>query len=262
MLLALFVLSACANEVSDDTGAVAGDTVTDRSLLTVQERGKLIVGSDIPYPPMEMFDEAGNPIGLDIDVAKAVAAKMNVEVEFVDYGWDELFVAVKDGSVDFGVSSITITVDRSKEMLFSSPYFDAGQTIVVPANAQFKEAAELKGKKIGAMKETTSFDEAVKLSGDAALATAYENMETTDGAGIVPDLKSGKIDALIVDYVGAADIVKKDPSLKILGTPVTQEYYGFATKLGNDALANEVNKHLREMTRNGELKAIQDKWLK
>ena len=96
---------------------------------------KLIVGTDATYAPMESMDEKGNIVGIDIDIVNAIAEAAGFEVEFKNYGWDPLFPAVKDGLVDFAVSSVTITEDRLKEFNFSEPYFEANQLILVPEDS-------------------------------------------------------------------------------------------------------------------------------
>ena len=89
----------------------------------------------------------------------------------------------------------------------------------------------------------------------------YDKFDDSDqGSGLVHDLKSGKIDAVISDYIQAVSVVKNEPTLKIVGLPFTQEYYGLATKKGNNSLIDAVNQILRDMKRDGELKAVKDKW--
>ncbi len=257
ILTALFLVVAISGCTTNAPGGS-----TDASLSNVKASGKLVVGSDIPYEPMEFYDEKGQVVGLDVDIIREIAASMGVEIQFVDYAWDELFKAVENGDIDIAIASITITPERSERMLFSSPYFNAGQTIVVKnSNNEIKTPEDLKGRKVGAQKETTSIDEAEKYG---ATAMPYDGFDVPEGnpqSGILYDLKSGTIDAMVADYVLATDLVKRDQSLKIAGEPFTQEFYGMATKLGNNALMDEINRILREMKRDGKLDEIKNKWL-
>lgn len=231
-------------------------TASDPSLSDLQKRGTLVVGSDIPYGAMEFFDESGKPAGVDVDIAKEIAKEIGVKLDYKKYAWDDLFSSVKNGTVDLGMSAISITSDRQKEMLFSAPYLNAGQSIVTKSYLNINSVNDIIGKKIGTQTGTTGYDY-VKSRG-------LENTVLTfvDPTGAADALRAGRIELLIVDYVAALDIVKKNPTLKIVGEPVTEEFYGIATKLGNGALINEINRILREMKRDGRLMQIREKWLK
>jgi polar amino acid transport system substrate-binding protein len=254
----LIFITGCSN-----MSLKKGGPETDSSLLNVKERGKLVVGSDIPWEPMEFFDASGKAAGLDIDIAGEIASKLGVSLEVRDIPWDDLFAAVKSGDVDIAMSGITITPERSEEMLFSNPYFDAGQVIIVTSsNTEIKNLSDLRNKRIGAQVNTTSNQEALKYT-DPSLVKTYESFEYSEDMkeGIIYDLKNRKIDAVIIDYVPASELVKKNPILKIAGDPFTEEYYGIVTKKDNYALMYEINRILREMKNNGKLEELKNKWL-
>ncbi|MFH2020629.1 MAG: basic amino acid ABC transporter substrate-binding protein [archaeon] len=254
--LALLLLFGCTQNPSQEK-------TTDRSLLDIKERGNLIVGSDIPWKPMEFIDDSGSAVGFDIDVATEIAKGLGVSIEIVDYPWDELFDSVKTGKVDFAISGISITPERMEEYLFSDPYLDVGQSIIIRKDdARINSSPYLKGKKIGAISDTTSLEEAIKLT-ESSLVTEYDSYEYSDEqeTGIIYDLKSGKIDAVITDYAPAKETAKDEPTLKVLGEPLTQEYYGIMARKDSYALMNEVNKILKNMKTNGKYEEIKNKWL-
>lgn len=90
------------------------------------------VATDATWPPFESVNEQTKEIeGFDIALFKAIAAKENLDVEFVNVGWDALLAGMAQGTYDAAISSITITEDRAKDMLFSDPYYAAGQLVVV-----------------------------------------------------------------------------------------------------------------------------------
>jgi len=197
---------------------------------------------------MEYFDDEGNIIGLDVDVVNEIAERLGVTCNVIDYDWDDIFDAVQSEEVDIIISSITITPNRSDEVLFSIPYFNCGQVIIVNAsNDNITIPQNLSGKKVGAQKNTTSINEAFKYT-DASLVFSYDNYTEYEDKGIIYDLKNGTLDAIIVDYVVAVGIVGNHPSLKIAGEWITQEYFGMATKKGNNALIDEINEILRQKT--------------
>ncbi len=233
------------------------ERIEDHSLLNVKERGVLIVGTTSGYEPMEYIDKDGNLVGFDMDLVKHIAFRLGVSAKFNDIEWSELFDAVKSGEVDIAISSITITSERSEEMLFSIPYFSGDQVIIVRAeNDDIKSPEDLKDKKVGAQEGTTCEIAALQYVNPSSLFTKYNRSEYE-----IEDLKAGVIDAVVMDYIGAVGYIKNNPSLKIVGGLFTDEYYGIVTSKDNKALMNEINKILREMKRDGTLEELKERWL-
>jgi polar amino acid transport system substrate-binding protein len=234
--------------------------ISDPVLKKIKDSGQLLVGVDFSYGVMEFFDENNLPAGIDIDIVTEIARRLGVKVVIKQYDWDALFLAVKNGEIDLAISSITITQERAQEMLFSVPYFNGGQVVLVRAdNSVINSQNDLMGKKVGVQKNTTSYDVAIKLT-DPSLVTLYDSWENDIlPGGIIADLKDEKTEVVLADYIQAVDSVK-DPSLKIVGEPFTQEYYGIATKLERVTLIKEVDIILREMKRDGTLENIKNKW--
>jgi len=230
----------------------------DSSLSDIRERGVLVVGTSSGYEPMEFFDSEGKLVGIDIDIANEIGHQLGLEVQIKDLSWGELFNSVKSGETDIIICTITITPERAQEMLFSIPYFSSGQVVVVRQETQGIETIEdLAGHKVGAQKDTTCET--------AAMAYIDDSMLVRYGDGVplpfIIGLKNKEVDAIVMDYIAALEVVKKDNLLKIIGQPFTQEYYGIATRLGNDALMSGIDRTLREMKRTGMLKGIEDRWM-
>lgn len=234
-------------------GAVSS---ADVSLAQVEKKGKLIVGADIPYGSMEFFDQSGKPAGVDVDIAQEIANALGVRLEFRDYDWDLLFPAVKKGEIDLAISSITITEERQKELLFSAPYFNGGQSIVTRiANHGIKSLESVRGKTVGVQGGTTGY-EFIKEQGSAKSIVPF-----VDNGKMTEALLAGKVDLLITDYVNAKKMIDEDPSLNIVGDLLTHEYYGIATRMSNRTLIMRVDEVLRDMKRDGRLEKILNKWL-
>jgi len=243
VLFSLLFFSACTKE----------NDVEDMSLKNVLESGTLVIGTDATYPPMEYLDENNEIIGFDIDFIKEISSSLNVNPEVKSIEWDNIFNDVKSGEVDVIISSITITTERSEEMLFSDPYFNGGQVIVTLESQEIIFGQEdLREKKVGVQIDTTSQNEAEKYT---SLVEVYPDYEQA-----TKDLLSRKIDAIIIDYVAGNEIVKLDNGLKIVGDPLTQEFYGIATKETNYALIEEINSIIRQMKRDGRIDELKDKW--
>jgi ABC-type amino acid transport substrate-binding protein len=236
---------------------------TNKSLIDVKKSGVLLVGSGMPYGVMEFFDQNNQPVGFDVDISQEIATRLGVKLEFKDYDWNQLFVKLKSGEINLAVSSITITPERQKEMLFSDPYFNGGQVIIVNIdNQEVVGVNSLVGKKIAVQEGTTGYDEAKKYTSDNLIST-YLNFNNSDtGPNIIKDLKNQKFDAIIVDYIQALDLIKNNQGLKIVGVPFTRETYGVATKLGNDALIKKINSIFRDMKNDGTFDKINKKWIK
>jgi ABC-type amino acid transport substrate-binding protein len=255
--ISLFLNKKQTTAIKTQTSQV---TTADTSLVTVQKRGKLIIGTYTNIVPMTYKDSSGNQIGYDIDLAKEIATQLGVTPEIKVMSFPDMFADVQTGDIDIIVSSITITPERSQEMLFSIPYFDGGQVIFTHKNNNsIKSIEDLKGKKIGILKQTTG-EKAVNSLPFVSEITIVR-YETSSGQ-IHEDAINGKIDAGVGDYVGVVGQLKTQPLLKIAGEPFTQEYYGVVTKLGNNTLIEEINTIIREMKRSGKLQQLKDKWLK
>jgi len=218
---------------------------------------KLIVGTDATYRPMEYFDDAGNFTGMDIDIAKEIASDLGAEIEFRNLAWEGIFDTLQAGEVQMLISSITITPERAQTMDFSNPYFNAGQVVVTTADkaAGIGGVEDLDGKKVGAQVKTTSEVEA-KKSTDPSLVKSFADNDLAKSA-----LLNGVIDAIITDYPAAIGMVSGEATLRIIGEPFTQEFYGVAVKKGEEKLLAEINKTIRRLKEEGKLRELEQEWL-
>jgi len=218
---------------------------------------KLVVGTDATYPPMEYFDDAGNFAGMDIDIAKEIALDLGAEIEFRNITWEKIFDALPTGEVHTLISSITITPERAQTMDFSDPYFNAGQVVVTTTDKAtgITGVEDLDGKKVGVQVGTTSEVEAKKYT-DPSLVKGFADYDLAKSA-----LLNGVIDAVIIDYPAAVGMVSGETTLKIIGEPFTQEFYGVAVKKGEEKLLAEINKTIRRLKREGKLTELEEKWL-
>lgn len=240
---------------TEDTGKNYSDSF---EIGKIKEKGVLKVGTDANYNPMEFMDQQGNIVGYDIDFAKLIAKEIGVSVEFVNLGFGDIFNQLNQGKIDMIVSSLTINPERSKTMSFSIPYFNAGQ--IVLANSDNKslitKLADLKEKKIGVFFETTSHEEAKKLTDSGDIK------EYSDTDKMAKDILSGIIDAVIIDSPPGYAMVKKYPQLSMVVSPFTQEFYGVAVPKGKEDLINMVNNVIRDMANSSTKAKLEKIWLK
>ena len=225
--------------------------------LQVVKNGKLVIGTDATYPPMEFFSETDDFVGMDIDIAKEIALDLGTQIEFRNIAWEGIFDTLLAGEVDILISAITITPERTQIMDFSDPYFNAGQVVVVMIDGAdgIKGVEDLGGKTIGVQTGTTSETEAKKYT-DPAMVMSFADYDLAKSA-----LFDQVIDAIIIDYPAAVGMVSEGEALKVVGEPFTQEFYGVAVRKGDDELLEEINKTIRRLKREEKLKELEEKWL-
>ena len=217
---------------------------------------KILVATDATWPPFEYVNDQTKEIeGFDIDVMNAIAERENLDIEFVNVGWDPLLAGMAQGTYDAAISSITITEDRKKEMLFSDSYFAAGQIITVQkSNTTITGKDNLTGM-VGAQLGTTGAMEVEKIAG--------ATLKNYDDIGLAfQDLMNGQIVAVVCDNPVALGYVGKNPDkLKIVGTVFTDEHYGIAVAKGKTDLLAKINAGLKAIIAEGLIEQYSKKWL-
>jgi DNA polymerase-1 len=232
------------------------EIVQDPVLKRIQTRGKILVGTDATYPPMESIDREGNFIGFDIDIAKEIASDLGVKVEFKNIPWERLisFEPLLNDEVDLLISAITITRERSEKVAFSIPYLNAGQVIVTTFEnlGAIKGVKDLSDKKVGVQLNTTSEEEAKKYSNSVVSFEDYTKAKEA--------LLKREIDAIIIDYPAALGLVSRTPNLTMVGEPFTQEFYGIAAKKNATQLLSKVNETILRLKNEGKIDELVKKW--
>ncbi len=171
----------------------------DQSLQKVLDAGKMIVGLDDSYPPMGFRDDSNEIVGFDIDLAKEVASRLGIEVEFQPIDWDSKELELNSGKIDCIWNGMSITDERVENMFFAKPYIANQQIVVVPAASGIETIDDIVGKKIGLQKGSSSLD--------ALMASpVYEQVkddvtEYPDNVAAYMDLQAGRIDVFVVDSV-------------------------------------------------------------
>lgn len=239
---------------------LAGCNANYNTLSKVKDNGKIVYYTDAMWAPFEYIGEAGQPVGVDVDIAKKIAEKIGVELEIVNASFDGIAPALKSGTADMAIAAITITEDRQGEMDFSDPYAVAYQNIVLMQEDTATTTFEgLAGKRIGVHLGTTGdfmvtdeiSDGVLKDTG--ATAVQYKSLQEACLA-----MLSGNLDAIVVDDFLARNLVVVNPGLKNIeakfadGT-LEPEPYGVAIAKGNSTLVKAVNEVLAEMKAAGEI---------
>lgn len=247
----LLILVACGGDDSADDGATDTDDAGD----TDGEITKLVAGTDATYAPMEYIDENGDIVGINIDIVDAMAEELGIEVEYKNIGWDPLFPAVKNGEVDFAVSSITITEDRQEEMDFTEPYYVANQLILTAEDSDVASFTDLEGKRVAVQMGTTGHHVVQELLGETSPdILAAESMPLA-----ISEMINGNADAAVGDNSTVNEYLKNNPgdNLKTVeDDSFEKEYYGLAVQKGNTEVLDLLNKGIELIKENGKLAEI------
>ena len=246
--------NAGAQDGADDAGS---GTQTDgegaAQVKTVKE-GVLTMATNATFPPYEYY-EGNEIIGIDVDIADAIAKKLGLELKIEDMEFNSIIIAVTQGKADIGLAGMTVMEERLDEVNFSDSYATGIQAIIVAKDSDIQGVDDLKGKKIGVQLMTT---------GDIYATDDFgkENVEAYNkGADAVMALKQGKVDAVIIDNQPALAFVRETEGLKVLDTQYKVEDYAAALSKDNEGLLTAVNGALAELEQDGTLQSIIEKYI-
>ncbi len=259
--LSALALAGCSSGPSATTATPAASGAgTGSSSVQLVSEGKLTVCTHLPYAPFQSNDDSGKTVGFDVDMMDLVAKKLGVEQAIVDTPFEGIKSGqdMATGKCDIAAAGMTITDERKKAILFSEPYFDATQALLVANGSSIKTLADLKGKKLGAQSSTTGLDYANKEKD----ANGYEIVEFQDLASETQALLTGQVDGAINDLPVWSEAIKQNPGKGAIATQFdTGEQYGFGMKLGNEALKKVVDEAITSSKSDGTYDALFKKWI-
>ncbi len=222
------------------------------ALEKIKEAGVITVGTSPDYPPFESIDDKGNIIGFDIDLARAVAAELGVEVKFVNMGFDSIITAVKSGQINVGISSFSINEERKASIDFSVPYLISSQVVVIQKDSGLKAVEDLAGKRVAVAIGTTCAEAAKNIEG-IDLKIVDDNNLT------VMMLANGSADAVVLDVAIAREYQKKR-DFDIMEKPLKMEETACVIMKGNETLKQEIDKAIETIKANGTFDTLKAKW--
>lgn len=218
--------------------------------------GKLIAGVDQNSYRWGYRDPAtGDLTGFDIDLVRAIAKDIFGDPDAVIYRaipTSQRVKALEQGKVDIVVRTMTINCDRLKDVAFSTAYFKAGQQVLVPKGSSVTGYnTSLRGKKVCTAQGSTAEAELDKEKGGAKDLGAIKVAPVPNQLDCLVRLQLGQVDAVITDNALAAGQAAQDPSVKLVGKPFTEEFYGVAMNKDDKDLVRRVNKVLEEYRSGG-----------
>ncbi len=265
LFVAMLVLSACQPAPAQTPEAQEGypasgenkPTATSQEAYPAPASSTLRVATDATFPPFEIVDEATKELtGFDVELMKAIAAKAGFTLEWSNLPFDSVLAGLSQCQFDLAIAAITITEDRKKEMLFSDPYINAGQIVVVRLeDGSIQSKDDLAGKTVAAQLGTTGEIEARKIEN-----VNYKPYDTYDLAFL--DLANGQVDAVIADYPTALGFIGQNADkLKTVGEVFTEESYGIAVCKNREDLLTPLNTALQALKDEGKIAELEQTWL-
>ena len=239
---------------AETTAAETTAAATAASELKTVEAGKLIMSTNAAFPPYEMVADDGSFEGIDVEVAGAIAGKLGLELVVDDMDFDAALLAVQQNKSDIVMAGVTVTEDRQLIMNFSDSYATGVQVVIVKEGSDVT-LDNLGEKMIGTQRGTTGY---IYTSGDYGddHVTAYDN-----GASAVQALLNGQVDCVVIDSAPAEAFVAANAGLTILDTEYVTESYAIGVNKDNTALLDAINQALAELTADGTIQSIVDKYI-
>ena len=261
--LMVFAFVACNGTGKDNNGASdASNTSNASDTSDTTEKETLVMATNATFPPYE-FKEGDSFAGIDVEIAGKIAEKLGMTLEIKDVEFGSIIGGVQTGKFDIGMAGMTVTDERLKSVNFSDSYATGIQVVIVKSDSAIKSLDDLKGDgsmKFGVQQDTT---------GDIYASDTVENggygkdnvVRYKTGADAVQALKTGKVDAVIIDNEPAKNFVKANEGLSILNGDWVKENYAIAIAKDNTELLEKVNGALKELIADGTVKAIIDKYI-
>ena len=256
--LALVFTACTENKTTTEETSTDVDAATG---MTAKE-GVLVMATNAAFPPYE-YVEGGEYAGIDVEIAGKIAEKLGLTLEIKDVEFGSIIGGVQSGKFDIGMAGMTVNEDRLKSVNFSTTYATGVQVVIVAEGSAITSLDDLVGDgsmKFGVQQDTT---------GDIYASDTAENggygeenvVRYKTGADAVQALKTGKVDAVIIDNEPAKSFVAANEGLKILDAEWAVEDYAIAIAKGNTELLTAVNNALAELEADGTLDAIIAKYI-
>lgn len=251
IMVASILLIACGGE-SDETSEEVETTESG------EDQEVLIIGVDDKFAPMGFRDEDNELTGFDIDYARAAAEYMGVEVEFQPIDWKTKENELSSDRIDLIWNGYTITPEREEKVNFTKPYLENAQVVAVLVDSEIESLADLEGEVIGLQALSSAMD---ALEANPIYEKVESVTEFADNVLALSDLKSGRVEAVVIDEVAIDYYMSQDEgTFRLLDESLAPEQYGVGVKKGNDELLEKLQAALDEMNEDGTAAEISKKW--
>ena len=214
-----------------------------------KKENKLVLVTEAGFAPYEYYQD-GEIVGVDIDIAKYIADSLGLELEVKDVAFDSIINEVKTGKADIGAAGISYSEERAKQVDFTINYATSKQVVIVKNDSTITNIQDLNNIK--------NLKVAVQLGtvADTYITDNYKNATITRQKKVlaaIQDLKTNKVDCVVLDELPAKEMLKEYNDLKILSNPLFEDNYGMVIKKGNEELLNSVNQTLEKLKNEGKI---------
>ncbi|MCD7856799.1 MAG: ABC transporter substrate-binding protein [Clostridiales bacterium] len=242
------------SNVESETDTEETEDDGESATLTTVTEGVLTMSTNAAFPPYEMTTDDGGFEGIDVEIATAIAEKLGLELQIDDMDFDSALLAVQQGKSDIVMAGVSVTDDRLLVMDFSDSYATGVQVVIVPEGSEVT-VDTLGDYVIGMQRATTGNIYCTDDYGEDHVV-AYDN-----GITAVQALMNGQVDCVVIDSAPAQEFVAANAGLTILDTEYVSEEYAIGMAKGNTALVEAVNNALAELTEDGTIQSIVDKYI-
>ncbi|WP_165038149.1 amino acid ABC transporter substrate-binding protein [Enterococcus sp. ZJ1622] len=249
----LILLSGCTNKKTDEDNWAA-----------IKEEKKITIGLDDTFVPMGFRDKEGKLTGFDIDLARAVFKQYGITVDFQPIDWSMKEFELNNGTIDLIWNGYSKTPAREKKVQFTKPYMENDQVLITPKASNITSFEQMRGKVLGAQNGSSGYDvfqkqpdilKNIVKNHDAVLYDSFNEA--------LIDLKSGRIDGLLMDQVYADYYLKQRDELddfNITSGDYQSEDFAVGARKNDDELVKKINESFERLEQTGEFQKISNKW--
>lgn len=225
-----------------------------------ENKGKLVIGMDDTFAPMGFRDEKNELAGFDVDLAKAIGEKLQVEIIFQPIDWSMKESELNAGNIDCIWNGYSITEKRQEMVDFTTPYLKNRQVIITLADTDINSKNDLKSKVISVQKESSALE---AVTNESSIKDTLKELITFDtNIDCFMDLEAKRSDAIVCDEVLARYVIKQRGAekYKILEEDFGEEEYGIGLRKDDDELLEKINNALEECMNDGTYDEIMNRW--
>ena len=259
-MAAMMLFSSCgSSDKKEDSkaGAESDISAVDASFDKVKESGKLVLGLDATFKPMGYTDENDEIVGFDIDLAKEVCKRLDIELVTYGVNWDTKEIDLDAGTIDCIWNGLSVSEERKQVMLMSEPYMENEMVFAVNEDSDIKTLDDLKGKKVAVQNGSTAQE--ILLASDIAADITVTELGTNVEA--LTNLEMNMCDAVFLDSVVANyEITTSKKAFRTLEEGLSPEQYAIGFRLGDQQLCDKITETLKEMKADGIIEEISTKW--